>query len=145
MSESERRDASGPAIGPRIGCGAFIRDERGRLLLVKRKRRPEAGCWGLPGGKVEAMETLESAAVRELREELGIEIRPQRMLSVSDQIDHERGEHWVSVVYLAAIVSGEPEIREPDALSQLGWFAIDALPEQLTIATVEAVQAADGS
>ncbi len=91
------------------------------------------------------METLESAAVRELREELGIEIRPQRILSVSDQIDHERGEHWVSIVYLAAIVSGEPEIREPDALSQLGWFAIDALPGQLTIATVEAVQAADGS
>lgn len=127
---------------PRLGCGAFIRDGLGRLLLVKRKRPPEAGCWGLPGGKVESMETLEAAAVRELGEELGIVIHPQRILSVSDQIDHGRGEHWVSVVYLAEIVSGEPEILEQDALSQLGWFAIDALPEQLTIATLEAVEAA---
>ncbi len=131
--------------GPRLGCGAFIRDDLGRVLLVKRRRQPEAGCWGLPGGKVEAMETLQAATIRELREELGIVIRPQRILSVSDQIDHGRGEHWVSVVYLAALVSGMPEICEPDALSQLGWFATDALPGHLTVATRDAVKAFDAS
>lgn len=127
--------------GPRLGCGAFIFDGVDRLLLVKRKRHPEAGCWGLPGGKVEAMETLEAATIRELREELGILIRPDRIISVSDQIDHRLGEHWVSIVYLAAIISGQPDIREPDALSEFGWFAVDALPDLLTQATRDSIKA----
>lgn len=130
--------------GPRVGCGAFISDDTGRLLLVRRRRQPEAACWGLPGGKVDAMEKLEDAVIRELREELGIAIRPQGILSVSDQIGRQRGDHWVSIVYLAVIKSGVPEIREPDALSQVGWFAIDALPQPLTTATVEAVKAMTG-
>ena len=131
--------------GPRVGCGAFIRDEQGRLLLVRRRRQPEAECWGLPGGKVDPMERLEDAVTRELREELGIVIQLHGVHSVSDQIDRQRGDHWVSIVFLAAIGSGMPEIREPDALSQFGWFAIDALPQPLTIATVEAVKVTNHS
>jgi len=54
-----------------VGCGAAILRD-GKLLLVQRLTEPEAGCWGLPGGKVDPFEPLAQAARREIEEELGI-------------------------------------------------------------------------
>ncbi|WP_155518707.1 NUDIX domain-containing protein, partial [Xanthomonas euvesicatoria] len=51
-------------LRPRVGCGAFIQRADGRLLLVLRGRAPEQGHWGLPGGKVDWMETVEATVVR---------------------------------------------------------------------------------
>jgi 8-oxo-dGTP diphosphatase len=59
--------------GPPVPCvGAIIKDEAGRLLLVKRGHEPEAGRWSLPGGRVEPGETDEQAVIREIREETGL-------------------------------------------------------------------------
>ncbi|MCT7919676.1 NUDIX domain-containing protein [Burkholderia pseudomallei] len=64
---------------PRVGCGAaIVRD--GRILLIKRKRAPEAGCWGLPGGKVDWLEPVERAVCREIEEELGIALERATLL-----------------------------------------------------------------
>jgi 8-oxo-dGTP diphosphatase len=52
--------------------------------------------------------------------------------------------HWVSVVERARIAQGVPEIREPDKLADLGWFAREALPTPLTQAAIAAVKALDG-
>ncbi|MFB3128375.1 MAG: NUDIX domain-containing protein, partial [Lysobacteraceae bacterium] len=59
---------------PRVGCGAVVRDADGRILLIQRGRDPERGHWGLPGGKVDWMETVEAAVVREVREETALEV-----------------------------------------------------------------------
>ncbi|MBV8664337.1 MAG: NUDIX domain-containing protein, partial [Hyphomicrobiales bacterium] len=58
---------------PGVGCGAAIVREC-RLLLVKRRKPPEAGCWNLPGGKVDFLERVEDAVRREILEEIGVEI-----------------------------------------------------------------------
>ena len=64
-----------------IPCvGAVIKDERGRLLLIKRGHDPGAGLWSLPGGRVEPGETDTEALVREMREETGLEVRTGRLL-----------------------------------------------------------------
>ena len=123
---------------PQLGCGAAIL-RGGRLLLVRRRRPPEAGHWGLPGGKVEWGERVEAATVREIAEELGIEIRCKKLLTVADQI-HEDS-HWVAPVYLAEITAGAPEVREPEALAGAEWFDLDRLPAPLTIATQAALDA----
>lgn len=128
------------APGPRVGCGAAILVED-RLLLVRRRRDPEAGAWGLPGGKVDPFEPLARAVAREIREELGIAIAPETLLCVVDQIDAARGDHWVSPVYLVERFDGAPAILEPEALSAFGWFALDALPSPLTEATRQALAA----
>lgn len=120
---------------PQLGCGAAIFNDKGALLLVRRRNDPEADCWGLPGGKVEWLEMTEAAVVREIFEELGVNIRLNGLICVSELINPERAEHWVAPVYGAEIVSGVPEIAEPHALSAFDWFDRENLPEPLTAAT----------
>lgn len=125
---------------PRCGCGAAVLRD-GHLYLLRRVKEPEAGHWGLPGGKVDWGEPVGTAIERELAEELGIRVTAQRLLCVVDMIDRGDGEHWVSPVHLVTDFAGEPENREPHKHSGAGWFALGALPTPLTIATVEAVEA----
>jgi 8-oxo-dGTP diphosphatase len=62
-------------VGRRVPCaGAIVLDGAGRLLLVRRGRAPGQGLWSVPGGRVEPGETAAAAAVREVREETGLDV-----------------------------------------------------------------------
>jgi 8-oxo-dGTP diphosphatase len=64
-----------------IPCvGAVIKDESGRLLLIKRGHEPGKGLWSIPGGRVEAGESDADALVREVREETGLIVTPGRLI-----------------------------------------------------------------
>ena len=65
---------------PTIGGVALILDEQGRVLVVKRSKNPAKGTWHLPGGFVEAGETIEEGIAREVKEELNIEVDVIRYL-----------------------------------------------------------------
>ncbi len=65
-------DAGGPPVVPCVG--AVVLDAEGRLLLIRRGHEPHAGLWSLPGGRVEAGETLEQAVRREVLEETGLTV-----------------------------------------------------------------------
>ena len=126
---------------PRVGCGAAIwRD--GRLLLVKRLRAPEAGCWNLPGGKVEFGERAADAVRREVAEEIGVEIELTRSLGFVEMFADTQ--HWVSPIYEARIVSGEPVNREPDKHEALLWADPAAPPSPLATAAREALEKLSG-
>ena len=125
---------------PRLGCGAAI-VVGGRILLLRRLRPPEAGHWGLPGGKVDWLEPVARAVEREVAEELAIRIAAKRLLCVADQIDAAGGEHWVAPIYLVTEFSGTPRLVEPEKHAGFGWFARDALPTPLTVATRAALAA----
>jgi ADP-ribose pyrophosphatase YjhB (NUDIX family) len=120
-----------------VGCGAAIL-RAGRLLLVKRRKAPEAGFWSLVGGKVDFLERAEEAVVRETREEVGVTIELGPLLCLVEMIGID-GQHWVSPVYRAAIGSGEPVNREPDKIAEIGWFALDDPPAPLAQAAREAI------
>lgn len=124
---------------PRVGCGAAIVDN-GRILLVRRRRPPEAGHWSLPGGKVDFLETIGDAIRREVSEETGLAIRLLRPLRLTEMIGLD-GEHWVSPVYLAAVEAGEAVNREPDKIDSVAWFPLDAPPAPLAQAAREAIAA----
>lgn len=120
---------------PRLGCGAAIVQRDGKLLLIQRRRMPEADHWGLPGGKVDWLEPVERAVKREIQEELGIQPGELELLCVADHIAPNEAEHWVAPVYLVRQFDGVPELMEPEKHAAWGWFALDRLPEPLTLAT----------
>jgi mutator protein MutT len=120
-----------------VGVGAIIMDGEGRLFLAKRgpKAKNERGLWEFPGGGVEFGETLRDALIREIREEYGITIEVGELLTVTDHILPDEGQHWVSPSYLCRVVSGTPTILEPEKCSAIGWFALDDIPADLTQVT----------
>lgn len=130
---------------PRLGVGAFITDDAGRVLLVKRRRAPEVGHWGFPGGKVEFGETLVEAVAREIREELGVTIAVGNLVCIVDQIDLVERTHWVAPTYRAKIVHGQARNREPEALESIGWFERGNLPLPLTLASRRSLEAESGA
>jgi 8-oxo-dGTP diphosphatase len=61
---------------PLVPCvGAVVHDAAGRLLLIRRGHAPHAGLWSLPGGRIEAGESLAAAVEREIWEETGLRVR----------------------------------------------------------------------
>lgn len=122
---------------PGVGCGAAILRD-GRLLLVKRRKPPEAGCWNLPGGKVDFGERVADALRREISEELGVEIELTRSLGFVEMIGLD-AQHWVSPIYQATISAGEPVNVEPEKHEALVWADPDAPPAPLALAAREAI------
>jgi 8-oxo-dGTP diphosphatase len=102
--------------------GVAVLDE-GRVLAARRSRPPAlAGFWELPGGKVEAGEDLGSAAVREIREELGCLVEVADLLEGTSPIN----EHLQLRVVTARLVAGDPVPHEHDAVR---WLRADELDE----------------
>jgi len=96
-----------------------------RLLAARRVHPPSlAGRWELPGGKVEPGETPEAACVREVQEELGCDVRLVRRLPGEQPVHHG----FVLWLYEAALVAGEPEPSEHDAIRWLGPEELDDVP-----------------
>ncbi len=122
-----------------VGVGAIVVDQD-RVLLLKRRKEPEPGCWGIQGGAVKFGETIEDAVKRELKEELSVEVELVALLGVTDHILPHAGVHWVSPVFLARIASGSPKNAERDKHSDLRWFGLDDLPENVTLTTRRAVE-----
>jgi 8-oxo-dGTP diphosphatase len=93
------------------------------ILLIQRRRDPFVGTWALPGGKMEAHETIEACALREVREETGLELclEQLRLIGVfSDPLRDPRG-RFVSVAYLIEIPYPVRVIAGSDAQTARWW------------------------
>jgi 8-oxo-dGTP diphosphatase len=128
---------------PRLVVGAAI-IRRGRVLATRRTRPPETrGLWELPGGKVEPGEDPGQALVREIREELGCEVRVTGELKGEQRV----GDGFVLRVMRAELVAGEPVPHEHDALRWLGPDRLDTIdwlaPDLPFLAEVRAVLRGD--
>ncbi|GAB1421268.1 hypothetical protein MASR2M15_14230 [Anaerolineales bacterium] len=95
------------------------------VLLVQRAVEPGLGKWALPAGFVEWDEAPEEAAVREVQEETGLQIRVTRLLDVFPRRDH--GQANIVIAYAAEILDGTP--MAADDVSQVGWFTRSNHPE----------------
>jgi len=115
---------------PFVGVGGVIVHD-GRVVLVKRRFEPLAGQWSIPGGAVEAGETLEACVAREMIEETGFEVEVGPVVEVLDRITHDdQGRvlyHFVLIDYLCRPISGalragsdvaEAVLAEPSELPQ---------------------------
>ena len=112
--------------GPALTVDVIIEVASGGIVLVRRRNPPNG--WALPGGFVDRGETLEQAAVREAREETGLEVSLQRQMhAYSDPARDARG-HTVSVVFVAS-ADGIPAAASDAA--DAATFSAEELPERL--------------
>jgi ADP-ribose pyrophosphatase YjhB (NUDIX family) len=113
------------SLTPKVGADAAIFDDKGRILLVE---RADDHRWGLPAGWVEPNEAPVSTVVREVREEVGLEIEPLQLVDVMFRpASTEYGPHAVvSVVYLCGVRGGEMALSH-EVLAARYW-AIDHVP-----------------
>ena len=97
---------------PVVGIGAVIIKD-GKIALIKRGNEPSKGKWTIPGGLVELGETLETAVIRETKEETCLDVKNPRLIDVVDNVDlDEQGKikyHYVIINYLVEVVSGDIE------------------------------------
>ncbi len=97
-----------------------------RVLLVERARAPYAGRLAFPGGFVDIEEDLVDAAVRELREETGVQVEPGQLcqLGAYGRPDRDPRGRTVSVVFVADVDSEAPAVGADDA-AHAGWYDTD--------------------
>lgn len=110
---------------PRLTVDAFVRDGRGRLLLIRRGRPPSLGSWALPGGFCEYGETTEDCCARETKEETGITVRVGRLLGVYSDPKRDPRWHTVTILYEASPVRGMA--KGSDDAAEARWFSSEEL------------------
>ena len=118
-------------IGPRkimLNCAGALIIREGKILC---QRRTDNGKWGLIGGLVEMNETYAEAAIREAREETGLEIRLDAFLGIfhNHNMVWSNGDaaHVLTAMFTASILSGEPRIDEESY--ELRFFDVQEMPE----------------
>lgn len=112
-----------------IGCSAFIYDAaRERILLT---RRTDNGQWCLPGGRMEAGESLAEACIREVQEETGLSVRIVRLIGVYSTphriVTYADGNQWQTIAHSfeAEVIGGRPILS--DETTEFGYFT----PEEI--------------
>ena len=120
-----------PLIGSRkiiLNAATTIIIQDGKILL---QRRTDNGKWGLIGGLLEMNETYQEAALREAREETGLEVRLESFLGIFHNHDmvwsNGDAAHVITAFFTASIISGEPRVDEESY--ELRFFAPEEMPQ----------------
>jgi ADP-ribose pyrophosphatase YjhB (NUDIX family) len=109
-------------MDPKVAVGTIIKTSDERLVLVRRAIEPGYGLWVFPGGYVDRGEPMETAALREAKEESGLDVRLDGLINVYSY----PGAPLVVVVYAASVVGGE--LCGDEECLEAGLFAPDAIP-----------------
>lgn len=109
-------------LDPKVAVGTIIRNDDGHIVLVRRAIEPGYGKWVFPGGYVDRGEQVQVAAVREAREEVGLEIAIERLLNVYSY----PGRAPVIIVYVARMIGGC--LACDDEGLEARFFTPDAIP-----------------
>ncbi|MFE4525818.1 NUDIX hydrolase [Cytobacillus firmus] len=100
----------------------LIFDEQDENVLMVKNKGKNASYYTLPGGAVEPGETLEEAAIREVKEETGLDVEISDGFSVSEAFFEERGHHAIFFTFRGKITGGEINISLPEEIEEITWM-----------------------
>ena len=100
--------------------------ETEQVLMVHNK---DVNSWSMPGGKVEEGETLEQAAIREVKEETGLLVKIKDIIAVNECFFDKKEEHAIFITFRAVIIEGNISIDNPEEISEITWVDISRADE----------------
>ena len=109
-------------LDPKVAVGTVITRPGGDIVLVRRAIEPGYGKWVFPGGYVDRGEEVTLAAIREAREEAGLDVRIDRLIGIYSYA----GRTPIIIVYAATLTGGE--LTVDDEGLEARWFAPPSLP-----------------
>lgn len=122
---------------PPQSAATLITNNKNEILLVHKAYGGRV--YGLPGGVVDPGELPVQTAVREAREEVGVEVHLEYQLGLYHLRGGGRPDQYASV-YVATIVSGEPHVVNLREISKIGWYGLNALPTLLNNDAIAATE-----
>ncbi|MFX1466049.1 MAG: NUDIX domain-containing protein [Promethearchaeota archaeon] len=128
---------------PSLTVDIIIQRKDGSIILIKRKKAPFAEHWALPGGFIEYGETAEHAAIRETKEETGLDVEVIKLVGVySDPKRDPRG-HVIAIAFLAREIRGN--LVANDDAKAVKVFKITEIPKKLAFDHAKIIKDALGS
>jgi len=115
----------------------LVKDDK--VLFLKRTKGWGAGTYTLPGGNVELNESLTQACIREMFEELGIELEHDKLsfVNLSHIKNSDKNIEYLLITFVATIWKGEPFNKEPEKHSEMVWLDINNLPSNMNTYALE--------
>ena len=126
------RKSHGRSGMPTVRVSVVIFDDQGRLLLVKHKKRTKH-LWVLPGGRLEYGESFFECARREVKEETGLIVEPERIIFLSEAIAPDRSRHVVNVFVKAKVSGGVLKVGDEEILDACQYMEMEKLNGGLKI------------
>ncbi|WP_455536510.1 NUDIX domain-containing protein [Prevotella koreensis] len=109
-------------------CIVFVcQNEKTQVLLIKRGSEPCKDMWALPGGFMNIDESAEEAAIRELKEETGIDVKEVTQVGAYSKVDRDPRERVITIAFYTVIDNPVKAVGQDDA-KQAEWFTLDNLP-----------------
>ena len=97
-----------------------------KILLIERGNEPYKGFWAFPGGFLNMDETAEHGALRELKEETGLELQNIKEFGTFSDVDRDPSERVISIAFFA--ITKISEVKGGDDARKAQWFALDEVP-----------------
>ena len=119
-----------PRVAADVAVFAYLNGAM-HVLLVRRRYEPYESYWALPGGGIEATETLEEAAVRELREETGVVDTFMEQLATFSEVGRDPRGRVISCCYLALVDAARVQLRPGSDAREAAWRPLEPLLQDM--------------
>lgn len=108
---------------PGVGIGVIIKNNN-KILIGKRFGKHRSGFYSIPGGLLEAGESFEECAIREIFEETNLKIESPQFFCVTNNLNTFKQEniHNISIILIANIFKGNLIAKEPEKFSEFHWY-----------------------
>lgn len=122
-------------LRPKVGVGVYLINDNNEVLLSLRSSVHVSGFWCAPGGHMEYGETFLEAGARETKEEVDIDVSEVDVVGVTSDVYPEENKHYITVHMRATKYSGTARLMELNKFTDMKWFSLSKLPENIFPAT----------